>query len=133
VQQNVGGALRGNDVGRPVGLGLRSIEVDLATERPKYFAGKIGRYLDLLQSGTWRGAFEDWPVVLTVTPSEARAAILTTATERYLSRRADWKRLAGSVEFTFASLPHLKALGPFGQAWHVVGKPELHGLETEAE
>lgn len=110
-----------------------AIEVDLATERPKYFFTKITRYLDLLQSGAWRGAFEDWPVVLTITPDEARAALLTTTTEQHLSRRADWRRLAGAVEFAFASLTALKVLGPFGRAWHVIGQPGLHPLETEVE
>jgi hypothetical protein len=108
-----------------------AIEVDMATERPKYFTSKIARYLDLQQSGAWRSAFEDWPVVLTITPNESRAALLTTSTERYLARRADWPRRQTSVEFAFASLPSLKILGPFGRCWHVIGQSGLHPLVTE--
>jgi hypothetical protein len=103
-----------------------AVEVDLGTERPRYFVGKIARYLDLLQSGTWHEAFEDWPLVLTIVPNEARASLLVSAVERYLARRADWPRLSGTVEFAFASLPQLKALSPFGTVWHIAGH---RGLE----
>jgi hypothetical protein len=110
-----------------------AIEVDLGTERPKYFVGKIARYLDLLQSGTWRQAFEEWPVVLTITPSEARANLLATATERYLTRRADWPRLSGAVEFAFAALPCLTRNSPFGGCWTVSGLLGRHTLLGETE
>lgn len=109
------------------------IEVDLGTERSRYFVGKIARYLDLLQSGTWRSAFDTWPIVLTIVPSEARAALLTTATESYLTRRADWPRLASSVEFAFASLPTLKAQGPLADVWHVAGRQGVGGLLPDVQ
>lgn len=105
------------------------IEVDLATERPRYFNEKIGRYLDLLQAATWRKAFETWPIVLTVAPTEARAAVLATTTERYLTRRADWGRLAPVTEFAFSSLPQLEDVGVLGKAWQVVGRDGLRRLE----
>jgi len=110
-----------------------AVEVDMDTERPKYFVAKIARYLDLLQHGSWRQAFEDWPVVLTITPSERRAIALAAAAERYLTGRADWPRLKSSVEFAFASLPCLASDGPFGHCWFVVGQLGQHALTTEVE
>jgi hypothetical protein len=106
------------------------IEVDLGTERSRYFTTKIARYLDLLQSGTWRNAFETWPLVLTIVPSEARVALLTSATERYLNCRADYPRLAETAEFAFASLPRLKVHSPVERCWHIAGRSGLYGLET---
>ncbi len=52
------------------------VEVDLGTEGTRFFARKIAHYVELFESGGWREFVPHLPWVLTVTPSEARAASL---------------------------------------------------------
>jgi hypothetical protein len=104
------------------------VEVDLGSERPRRFTAKIAAYLDLYRRGSWRRGLRAWPLVLTVTRSEARANALKRATEELLRRARDAGRLS-RVEFDFAALPALLSpAGPLGAIWQVAGREGLHEL-----
>ena len=107
------------------------IEVDLATEGTRFFARKIGRYLDLCLDGSWRKHFSRWPLVLTVAPTMARAEALMSATELLLQRPYYAARLARTAEFLFTSLGALCGpCSPLGPIWRVAGRDGLHPLVT---
>src|SRR5439155_19098127 len=84
------------------------LEVDLGSERPRRFAGKIAAYLDLYRRGEWRRQLRAWPLVLTITRSVVRASALKRATEELIRRQRDATRLS-RVEFDFVALPTLLA------------------------
>ncbi len=108
------------------------IEVDLATERNRFFTRKISRYLELYRSGTWRQSLAVWPLVLTITLSEGRATALRRATEALLSAQRDAERILPSTEFRFAALAHLLDVpGPLGPVWQVAGRKGLYALIPE--
>lgn len=104
------------------------IEIDLATEGSRFFGAKISRYLELFRSGSWQKRFPTWPVVLTVTPTEARAVSLQHATEAVLAARSDRQRLIAQTEFAFASLPRLVTEGPVATIWRIAGQTGEHSL-----
>jgi hypothetical protein len=107
------------------------IEVDLATEGTRFFARKIGRYLDLCLNGSWRKELSRWPLVLTVAPTMARADALKAATEPLLRRPYYAARLARTAEFFFTSLGALCGpCSPLGPIWRVAGREGLHPLVT---
>lgn len=72
------------------------VEADLGTEGTRFFTRKIGRYLELRDSGEWKEFLGTWPRVLTVTLTDARAASLHRASESFLDRRYYRTRLACS-------------------------------------
>src|SRR5439155_27186640 len=65
------------------------VEVDLGSERPRRFAGKIAAYLDLYRRGAWRRRLRAWPLVLTITKGAARATALKKATEELIRRQRE--------------------------------------------
>lgn len=98
------------------------LEVDLGTERPAAFAMKIARYLGLYHSGSWRERLPLWPMILTVTPTVARATSLRRTTEVVLTAAPDGTELARVTEFRFAAAAHLhEDVGPLGAIWQVAG------------
>lgn len=102
------------------------VEVDLGTERTSRFARKIDGYLDVFRDGSWRTLLPVWPLVLTVTQSEARATALRRATESLLASQPDAEEIASASEFGFSSLAGLLGpLGPLGKIWQVAGKSGL--------
>jgi hypothetical protein len=104
------------------------VELDLGSERPRRFSAKIAAYLDLYRRGAWRRTLRAWPLVLTITRSEARASALKRATEELLRRARDAGRLS-RVEFDFTALPALLGSpGPLGAIWQVAGREGLHQL-----
>ena len=110
------------------------IEVDLATEGTRFFAGKIDRYLRLYLDRAWRQHLEVWPVILTVTPSHERASTLKAATAPLLDRPYYGLRLSGIFECWFTSLaallgPH----GPLGTIWQIAGREGLHALVDDLD
>jgi len=110
------------------------VEVDLATEGTRFFAGKIDRYLRLYLNRAWRQHLEVWPVILTVTPSDERASALTVATAPLLARPYYGVRLSGIFECWFTSLgalvgPH----GPLGAIWQIAGRDGLHALVDDVQ
>jgi len=108
------------------------VEIDLDTERPTVFAEKIRHYLDLYRNGTWRTAVRAWPVVATITPTEARARTLHRTTEAVLAAEPDAERMRKVTEFDVAPLSDvLGSLGPFGAIWRVAGRTGLHRLIPE--
>ncbi len=107
------------------------IEVDLATEGTRFFARKIGRYLDLYLDGSWRKQLPRWPLVLTVAPTMARADALKAATEPLLCRPYYAARVARTAEFLFTSLGALCGpCSPLGPIWRSTGRDGLHPLVT---
>ena len=110
------------------------VEVDLATEGTRFFAGKIDRYLCLYLNRAWRQHLEVWPVILTVTPSDERASALTAATAPLLARPYYGLRLSGIFECWFTSLGALVgARGPLGVIWQIAGRDGLHGLVDDVD
>ncbi len=109
------------------------VEVDLATERNRFFTRKISRYLELYRGGSWRQSLAVWPLVLTVSVSEERATSLRRATEALLSAQRDAERIGVGTEFRFAALERLlRPPGPLGPIWQVAGRKGLHALVPEA-
>jgi len=107
------------------------MEVDLATEGTRFFARKIGRYLDLCVGGSWRKDLSRWPLVLTVAPTMARADALKAATEPLVRRPYYAARLARTAEFLFTSLGALCGpCSPLGPIWRIPGREGLHPLVT---
>lgn len=97
---------------------LAFVEIDLGTVNSKYFAAKVGRYLDFFTSETWQGRLPVWPTILTVTPDAARARLLKRATESALKHRGGG--LMDATEFAFAV--QLDACSnPLGSVWSTAG------------
>jgi hypothetical protein len=88
------------------------IEADLGTEGTRFFARKIGRYLDLYQSGTWREFLRVWPRILTVTLTDSRAASLHRATEATLNSQYAYS--GSRLSCYFLSLDALRRAGVGG-------------------
>ena len=85
-------------------------------------------YLEAYRAGRWRERLTVWPLVLTVTPTLARATALRRVTEDVLERDRDRQRLA-AVEFDFAALGDLQAPeGPLGAIWQIAGRVGRHAL-----
>jgi hypothetical protein len=99
------------------------IEVDLATEGSRVFAAKVAQYLDLYRSGEWRGHLPVWPIVLTVTPSDARNATLRRVAATVISAQADAERIRTAFEFAFCPINDMTGpAGPLGAIWTFAGR-----------
>ena len=102
------------------------VEVDLGTEGTRFFAHKVDRYIHLYRDGAWRGFLRRWPLVLTVTPTEARAASLCEATAAALRRSPFTSR---GMLFKFCAIETLRGeSGALAALWHVAGEKELSRL-----
>jgi hypothetical protein len=98
------------------------LEVDLGTEGSRVFGRKIDRYLELYRSGEWRAHLRVWPLVITVTPSPTRAALLRRASATVLDAQYDRDGLTGRVAFGFSTIEDvLGASGPLGPIWRLAG------------
>ncbi|MDE3111531.1 MAG: replication-relaxation family protein [Chloroflexota bacterium] len=104
------------------------VEVDLATERPAWFARKVGAYVALLRGGTWRAHLASWPLVLTITPSAERASSLRRASERALLGERDAQALLRTMRFQFAPLADIVREGALGRIWQRAGGEGLEEL-----
>ena len=93
------------------------VEVDIGTERTRFFAEKLRRYIELFRSGTWRAHLASWPLVLTVVPDERRGLALGRLAAAVLAEAHD----AGDVEFWFGESGRVVA-GPLGPVWEVNGR-----------
>jgi hypothetical protein len=92
------------------------IECDRSTEWYQAFAEKVRRYVDLYTADEWRVALTTWPLVLTVTTSDAHARALARVAERVAAVQGG-SRIARSFRFT--SYDELQRRGPFAMVWHV--------------
>lgn len=105
------------------------IEADRGSEGTRFFGRKIERYLDLYRDDS-RLALPVWPLILTVTPSAARASELRRATEVILRTRGDLLRIGRAFRFT--SLDALRGdKGPFGEIWEVASRTARSPLIDE--
>jgi len=98
------------------------LEVDLGTEGTQFFARKMRGYIELFRSGSWRDRFPTWPLILVVTPTEARIAAIKRATENVIEREPDAAKLQTQFEVAFAALPKVVAESPLAAIWNVAGK-----------
>ena len=106
------------------------LEVDLGSERPRRFAGKVAAYLELYRSGAWRQRLRAWPLVLVIVGNPARAGALRRTTEQVIRRQRDASRLT-RLEFDFAAFEALRQRGPLAAIWQVTGREGPHGLVPE--
>ncbi len=95
------------------------IEADRATEHETAFARKLLRYIELYRADDWRASFGAWPLILTVTTSDAHARVLCRLAHR-VTLREGGSRIAGAFRFT--SLAELRMEGPRAPIWHVAGR-----------
>src|SRR5207247_1495672 len=58
------------------------IEADRSTEHDQAFAAKVRRYVQLYLADAWRAALASWPLILTITTSDARARELARVAHR---------------------------------------------------
>ena len=107
------------------------VEVDLGTEGTRFFARKVDRYIHLYRDGAWRALLPRWPVVLTVTPTEARAVSLCEATTAALGRSPFTSR---GMLFKFCAIETLRGeTGALAALWHVAGEKELSPLAASEQ
>ena len=100
------------------------LEIDLGTERTRYFGEKLRRYIELWRGGGWRGRFTSWPLVLVVVPDEPRALTLDRVVEAVLSS-SEVPR--GEVEILIGDAERVNA-NPLAPIWRVVGSGSPHAL-----
>jgi hypothetical protein len=81
------------------------LEVDLGTEGSRVFGRKVDRYLDLYRNGEWRAHLPVWPLVITVTVSPTRAALLRRATATVLDAQYDSDHIKQVTGFAFSTKP----------------------------
>jgi len=103
------------------------VEIDLGTEGTRFFSGKIRRYVELFRSGQWQKLMVQWPVVITVTRSDARTTALKNCTESVLRSQPDHARLAMQTEFAFAALDEV-VRDPLDIIWEVAGRTGRYAL-----
>jgi len=98
------------------------VEVDLGTEGTRFFAGKVDRYIAARYDGDWQADLPSWPMILTITPTAARAASLWDATTARLEE-SPWS--SGGMVFKFCAIDALLGEGgALGARWRVAGKKE---------
>ena len=107
------------------------IEIDLGTAGSRFFQAKVERYLKLYRSGLWQQSLEIWPIVLTVTPTATRSALLKRSTETVLRSEPHRERLMQETEFAFTELDRVLTEGPLAAIWHLAGQDGTHHLLTE--
>jgi len=100
------------------------VEIDLGTERTRYFGEKLRRYIELWRGGRWRARLVSWPLVLAVAPDERRALTLGRVGEAVLST-ADGA--GAEVEIWIGEAERVNA-DPLGPIWHVVGRGSSYAL-----
>src|SRR5438132_8116696 len=100
------------------------LEIDLGTERTRYFGEKLRRYIELWRGGGWRGRFTSWPLVLVVAPDEPRVLTLARVVEAVLSS-SEVPR--GEVEIWIGDADRVNA-NPLAPIWRVVGSGSPHAL-----
>jgi hypothetical protein len=85
--------------------------------RPR-FARKLLPHIELYRAVDWRATFGAWPLILTVTTSDAHARALCRLAHR-ITLRDGGSRIARA--FRFASLAEPRMDGPFAPIRHVAG------------
>jgi hypothetical protein len=104
------------------------VEVDIGTERTRFFGEKLRRYVELYRSGTWRSHLRSWPVVLVVVPDDRRAFGLVRLAEVIVPQAADPPT---AVEFWVGQAEYV-VTEPLGVIWHVVGREGGYALLPSA-
>ena len=107
------------------------VEIDLGTAGSRFFQSKVDRYLKLYRSAIWQRSIEIWPVVLTVTPTATRSALLKRSTETVLRAEPQRERLMQETEFAFTELERVVTDGPLAPIWQLAGQDGYHQLLTD--
>lgn len=102
----------------------RAIDVDVQRTLDRANGFLSSRYIELYRSGSWRERFETWPLIIVVTPTERRAALLLSATRKLVATQ----QVARQVEFAFCALPKILAESPLAAVWRVSTKDEPQRL-----
>lgn len=97
------------------------IEADRATEWQSAFASKVRRYIDLYRRDEWRRSVATWPLILTVTTSDAHARSLARLANR-ITTSDGVGRITRS--FRFSSLDAIRVSGALAPIWYVDGSAE---------
>lgn len=84
------------------------IETDLGSEGTRFFARKMERYVALHEDGAWREFVRVWPLIVTVTLTDVRAASLHRATDALFNSRYMYSRALSAY---FLSLDSLRTSG----------------------
>ncbi len=98
------------------------LEIDIGTERTRFFAEKLRRYIDLHRAGTWRAHLRSWPLVLTVVSDDRRASVLLT--HAAVALRHDSRT---GIEFWVAPAERVHT-APLSAIWRVVGRDGMNSL-----
>lgn len=101
------------------------IEVDRATERVAAFERKVERYVELYLRDAWRASFGTWPLILTITTSDAHARSLCRLAER-VTCHGGGARIAHS--FRFACFDGVRRTGPLAPIWQVAGTADCSAI-----
>ena len=109
------------------------VEIDLGTAGSRFFQSKVDRYLKLYRSAIWQRSIEIWPVVLTVTPTATRSALLKRSTETVLRAEPQRDRLMQETEFAFTELERIVTEGPLASIWQLAGQDGHHQLLTDPQ
>jgi hypothetical protein len=92
------------------------VEADRSTERHQAFADKVRRYVQLYLRDDWRVSLGVWPLVLTITTSDAHARSLARLA-RDVANAEGGARIARA--FRCSSFDAVCARGALGSIWHV--------------
>lgn len=104
------------------------IETDLGSEGTRFFARKIGRYVQLYEGGSWREFVRVWPRIVTVTLTDVRAASLHRATEAMLNSQYVYSRPLSAY---FLSIDALRACGLSAPCYAVSNKERPPLLDVD--
>ena len=105
------------------------IEADLGTEGTRFFARKMGRYVDLHAGGAWREFIRVFPQIVTVTLTEARAASLHRATLAFM--RSQYAYSALPLHASFVSIDALRAAGVRALCWALAHEAQVALLNID--
>ncbi|MGH2490642.1 MAG: replication-relaxation family protein [Candidatus Limnocylindria bacterium] len=92
------------------------VQADRSTEWQHAFAEKVRRYVALYARDQWRATLVVWPLVLTITTSDAHARSLARLAYRVATGEGG-SRIARA--FRCSSFEALCARGPLSSIWHV--------------
>lgn len=92
------------------------VEADRSTEWQHAFADKVRRYVELYSGEHWRASLVVWPLVLTITTSDAHARSLARLAYRVAAGEGG-SRIARA--FRCSSFETLRARGALAPLWHV--------------
>jgi len=92
------------------------VEADRSTEWQHAFARKVRRYVQLYLRDDWRASLGVWPLVLTITTSDAHARSLARLAHGVANAEGGSRIARG---FRCSSFSAVCARGPLASIWHI--------------